>query len=248
MFRVLNTFSVSDANSKEVLHGIQAFVQYFFGCRECSHNFHKMAVTIDNYVNNSADAILWLWRAHNKANARLKGDITEDPHNPKVQFPTEQQCPHCRNERDSDQWDETEVLKYLRTHYGLDNIRASQTLEQQNDNKLVQLPHRGRIKIQKPDFLKNWSLSKFEESLEKYESENARATAVNERVEKMRKREQETRTKLRPITGESWEMSQMDISVCVMVYITVVLVLVLCYYFFILRRRQKYVNKVKLRV
>ncbi|XP_014671812.1 PREDICTED: sulfhydryl oxidase 1-like [Priapulus caudatus] len=236
-----------NADPREVLYGIQAFVQYFFGCRECSSNFHKMAVTIDGYVNTSADAVMWLWQAHNRANARLAGDITEDPQHPKVQFPTAIQCARCHG--DGGVWDRAEVLVYLRSHYGIANIHLDDnhpypSLQQQHREEAIQLPMRKRIKIEKPDYLKDWGLQRF------------RATAGGEaalaesaqRWERIRRREVETRTELRALHGSSggtWDMTSIDISLCAMVYITVVAVLVLCYYFFILRRKQKYVQPLR---
>ena len=46
-------------------------------------------------VDSPQAAVLWLWQAHNKANARLSGDPTEDPRHPKVQFPGAELCPKC---------------------------------------------------------------------------------------------------------------------------------------------------------
>ena len=46
------------------------------------------------------DSVLWLWKAHNDANIRLKGDPqTDDPVYPKTVFPDEQFCPKCMIEK-----------------------------------------------------------------------------------------------------------------------------------------------------
>ena len=63
---------------------IADYVQQFFGCRRCAHHFQMMASFIDRDVTSREDAVLWLWQAHNQANGRLAGTITEDPQYPKV--------------------------------------------------------------------------------------------------------------------------------------------------------------------
>lgn len=39
--------------------------------------------------------VLWFWELHNDVNARLAGDITEDPEFPKRQVPIYEDCPQC---------------------------------------------------------------------------------------------------------------------------------------------------------
>ena len=69
---------------------MQSFIEEFFSCRECARHFGqaieggKALEDIENYN----DAVLLLWRVHNKANLRLAGDISEDPTFPKQVFPS----------------------------------------------------------------------------------------------------------------------------------------------------------------
>jgi thiol oxidase len=69
------------------------------------------------YPNSS---VLWLWKAHNKANLRLKGDASEDPKFPKDLFPKISQCSECYET--SSQFNEKTVFNYLLKHYSSDNI------------------------------------------------------------------------------------------------------------------------------
>lgn len=110
-----------DFDPKEVLTSVRDYVQNFLGCRECAQHFVQMAASIVN-VTDTKDVVMWLWRAHNKVNKRLAGDITEDPRHPKVQFPTIWMCPTCRTEVNPNTqeiiWNESEVLEFLRRFYG----------------------------------------------------------------------------------------------------------------------------------
>lgn len=74
-----------------------------------------------NEVESHASAIMWLWMAHNEVNKRLSGDTTEDPEYPKVQFPTQEHCPICRNSDNS--WNYPEVLQYMKVVYNRLSVR-----------------------------------------------------------------------------------------------------------------------------
>jgi len=71
-------------------------------------------------VTNDDEQILWLWEAHNYVNKQLAGDSTEDPKFPKIQFPSERDCPKCRN--NATEWRTEEVLHYLKGIYTLKNL------------------------------------------------------------------------------------------------------------------------------
>lgn len=105
----------------EILKRTVGYIKNFFGCTYCARHFQDMAKNIDKEVQTRDDAILWLWQAHNKANKRLHGDTSEDPIHPKIQFPSEELCPSCRD--DKGEWKEDTVLRFLKDHYGLHNIR-----------------------------------------------------------------------------------------------------------------------------
>lgn len=111
---------------KEVLLAIRGYVKYFFGCRECSENFLKRSIHIEELVHSPGSGVLFLWKSHNRANYFLAGDLTEDPLHPKVQFPTAEQCPLCHRPDvaggSESVFDEKEVLVFLQKMYTRRNL------------------------------------------------------------------------------------------------------------------------------
>ncbi|XP_075229381.1 sulfhydryl oxidase 1-like [Lycorma delicatula] len=101
--------------AQEVLNAMVGYIKYFFGCTDCSEHFQQMAVTMPGNVSTVDSSILWLWQAHNAANSRLAGDVTEDPEHKKIQFPSVQTCPKCRD--DNQDWVFSEVLEFLKSMY-----------------------------------------------------------------------------------------------------------------------------------
>ena len=61
---------------------------------------------VEREVDSHEMAVLWLWKAHNKANKRLSGDLTDDRAFPKEIFPNRQHCSQCFDEQalGSDLW------------------------------------------------------------------------------------------------------------------------------------------------
>jgi len=103
----------------DVLLAVRGYVKHFFGCEECRKNFLRGARHIDDAVVSDRDAVLFLWRSHNKANDRLHRDVTEDPQHPKVQFPDRVQCPGCHgtSKNGSAAWNEDKVFEFLLRMY-----------------------------------------------------------------------------------------------------------------------------------
>lgn len=92
-----------DVEGKEALSVIARYVQTFFGCEECVNNFRNEVKAVhlapDPTAINGA-ASLELWKLHNSVNDRLGSDLADesnDPGHPKVEFPSREQCPACRN-------------------------------------------------------------------------------------------------------------------------------------------------------
>ncbi len=112
---------------KEVLVAMREYVRHFLGCRECANHFTTMASNVENEIANEEQQVLWLWRGHNNVNQRLKGDDSEDPRHPKIQFPSKEACPDCKKLRHSpygttEVFDNSKVLEYLQNFYSADNI------------------------------------------------------------------------------------------------------------------------------
>ena len=109
----------------EVISAVRGYVEHFLGCRECADNFGRGASHLlggrrsARFLSERDGAVMWLWRAHNRANHHLRDDITEDPTHPKVQFPIPASCPACHH---GSSWNESAVLQYLIGYYGAANV------------------------------------------------------------------------------------------------------------------------------
>lgn len=132
LFHYLTIQSANDPYASDPLDALRAiygYVKHFFGCTECAQHFQTMAEKYHIWrVSSKDDAVIWLWNAHNQVNARLVGDITEDPAHPKIQFPSERDCKKCRNELnidDSIRWNNVAVLDFLKEYYATSNLSRS---------------------------------------------------------------------------------------------------------------------------
>lgn len=117
---------------------IRGYVKSFFSCLECSKHFYSMSKNVEHEVHSHDEAILWLWRAHNKVNKRLSKEPSTDPHYPKIAYPPKDLCTECAYDKTGDgniwndnpsTWKKDIVLNYLKAHYGVYNIRLSDTEE-----------------------------------------------------------------------------------------------------------------------
>ena len=81
-------------------------------------------------VHKPEDVFMYLWKAHNIVNARLKGRDTEDPKFPKFQFPAKFLCSNCTSETAPD---EATTKEFLLNYYS--NIRPFT----QQDNLITKL-------------------------------------------------------------------------------------------------------------
>ncbi|CAG5127012.1 unnamed protein product [Candidula unifasciata] len=111
-----------DIRADEVLLAVRDYMKDFFGCQECSRNFLWLTRSIKTKVVNHKAAVLWLWESHNSVNQRLHGDPSEDPKFPKIEFPSENMCPHCRVRTfpatgSTWSWDTTRVMEFLVKFY-----------------------------------------------------------------------------------------------------------------------------------
>jgi len=118
-------------NAVEVLLAVRGYIKHFFGCEECRKNFLRGAAHLDDVVFSDKDAVLFLWRSHNRANHWLRRDVTEDPQHPKVQFPNLSQCPTCHktSANGSVVWEEDSVYEFLQSMYsGASIVRDSESV------------------------------------------------------------------------------------------------------------------------
>ena len=121
------------------LGGIKAFVRSYFTCSECRDHFIKMTETSADFsrARDKSQAIVWMWWAHNRVNARLAIEESEghsgDPFFPKRIYPDENRCPQCfkdtpfgqrdaffdheENEYNFAGWKVRSVVRYLKDFY-----------------------------------------------------------------------------------------------------------------------------------
>jgi len=121
--------NMGEGDPKEVLNAMLKYINNFFGCTECARHFDRAldgGKIIEQEVETYNDSVLLLWRAHNQANRRLSGDISEDPVYPKLEFPAKEFCTGCYNgHRGTNLWDEYERLKvveFLKNMYSKEKL------------------------------------------------------------------------------------------------------------------------------
>ncbi|CAB3399739.1 unnamed protein product [Caenorhabditis bovis] len=99
------------------LQSIRDWVGSFFGCMHCRDHFLRMTTNtfkLEANVRRPEDVYLYLWKAHNQVNARLRGRETEDPKFPKYQFPAQFLCQECYS---NGKLDENNVQPFLLEYY-----------------------------------------------------------------------------------------------------------------------------------
>jgi len=115
------TKGMSDPGS-QWLETIKNFISHYFQCGDCASHFVSYVEDAKD-VKSKKDAVLWLWRTHNKVNKRLAeeqdGTESADPEFPHVQWPTREMCEDCRLKGD-DSWDEDRVYNFLVEFYAGD--------------------------------------------------------------------------------------------------------------------------------
>lgn len=137
MWTMFHTLTVAEADvasrlpkgwlsRSRVLIAMRDYLGSFFGCSECSHNFVAMAAALNLTAAAVGDeSILWLWTAHNHANARLRGARSEDPEHRKQQYPPVELCATCfqtAGNNGSQAWSVDNVVSYLKSHYSWSSI------------------------------------------------------------------------------------------------------------------------------
>ena len=94
--------------TRDAMAAIRAVVAHFFGCETCKDHFLEMYDTCAHgRCDAAADASLWLWRAHNAVNVRVKGGAD-------FEWPSPESCAQCKKDAS---WDEARVKVFLRRSY-----------------------------------------------------------------------------------------------------------------------------------
>lgn len=223
---------------QEVLLAMRAYITNFFGCQECRENFNRGAVHIETKVTTADDAILFLWRAHNRANYNLKGDPSEDPTHPKLQFPSPELCPQCHLPPKPDanapqQWAEPEVLKFLQRIYSRDNIVQDAVSEDRYADMVEEEERKA-----KPG--KDWRDVKLHLNRTQVRDVDL-PLDINDKVEKWKKMEYDTRYKQigSGEYGGGFGMNGTDLSICILFYIICTLIIILLCFHFTVQKRMR---------
>ncbi|KAK6196017.1 hypothetical protein SNE40_001322 [Patella caerulea] len=233
---------------KEVIHAIAGYMKYFFGCAECTENFLKMAASADKDLRKKKDMVIWLWSAHNKANKRLHGDLSEDPEYPKIQFPSPEACPKCYS-ADSKPWNPTwktdEVLRFLVEMYRAKNIITSVPDDQADLNRLS---YRKGIKSPAEEKSLDWwekrlrgqDLKKLREIRERKKNKLSGKSGYfkNESVDK-----EVMSNHISPRLRTNWSLSSVDLGMCMAFYVICAIIVLMLYYHFTIRTKYKPICK-----
>ncbi|KAK7095394.1 hypothetical protein V1264_006806 [Littorina saxatilis] len=253
LFHVLtvaaNNQQSSAVNALEVPMAIRGYMEHFFGCSECSQHFIQMASTLEKDIHRPADAVLWLWAAHNKANKRLHGDDSEDPQHPKIQFPSAQDCPECHKPpSDSDYvpgWNSSAVASFLGKFYGKENI-IQDALTLAGD-----AAEGSRSGKEEMDWWEkkqgDGDLKKIQEQHEQKKRRKAANFALGDQVpaEKLRLEINDLPAvdyhsqRGSGLLISRWGFSRLDFGVCMVFYVMCAAIIVILYYHFIVQRKFK---------
>jgi len=250
LFHVLSV-AAADANAeiadenvggREVVETMAQYITNFFGCRECASHFEDMITEdLDDSVQSYDDVILWLWKAHNKVNDRLKGASSEDPQAPKIQFPDIETCLSCRIEGNQAAWHYLNVKRFLKNYYrnitgAQKKLNASSGVKNTKDVKSKKMSGIESIEgsVVKPNY-RPGEVAKIKKQ-HRERRKQARALVDHLDVEKLRQRERETRRRSNVGSSGVLGFTDWDVRICFGAYGFCAIVLVLLYLIYVDRR------------
>ncbi|XP_063172288.1 sulfhydryl oxidase 2 [Candoia aspera] len=226
-------------NPRAVLQIMQRYVQDFFGCRACAQHFAEMARPSLDSVKTWDEAVLWLWEKHNVVNARLAGDLSEDPKFPKVQWPTPAICPAChKGARSAPAWNQAQVLQFLKQHYSSHNIADTYVEEAGIDERegqggraaVKKEPPREGDKGQDPEKSLDSKPKGSDNSIAKQDPmRDPGPRAAGSVVDQERKQ---------AVSFLGIGFSNIDMSLCIVLYVASSLFLMIMFFFFRVRSRR----------
>ncbi|CAB1434425.1 unnamed protein product [Pleuronectes platessa] len=118
-----------ESEAAPVLQVMRRYIRTFFGCEQCGRHFEQAASLSVDAVRDGGQQVLWLWNQHNMVNERLAGSLSDDPLFPKAAWPSPVLCASCHEEKDGVHvWNQDNVLRFLRRHYGVSNLSPKYTL------------------------------------------------------------------------------------------------------------------------
>lgn len=157
------------------------------------------------------------------------GDLSEDPRFPKVQWPTPDVCPACHDEvKGLHTWNKAQVLQFLKQHYGTANILYTSTDSQAGPEEQIPQAERetSSLKKQEDKFL----------GPEKQLDPKRRAKDLPKGDEGQRASVEEEMKKAVSFLGIGF--SNLDMSLCIVLYVASSLFLMIMYFFFRMRSKR----------
>ena len=123
----------------QTMHAIRLYVSTFFGCADCVSHFGNMSARMEEEMGGMPAkhtqrerAVLWLWQAHNRVNARLAAEPDPLDEYLKVEWPLPALCASCHEVAFSQrgtaaqhghvlrQWRHDQVVRQLHRAYCLE--------------------------------------------------------------------------------------------------------------------------------
>lgn len=223
-----------EVEAAPVLQVMRRYIRTFFGCEVCGRHFEQAASESLDSVQSREQQILWLWRTHNKVNNRLAGSLSDDPLFPKSPWPSTSLCSSCHEEKNGVHvWNHDNVLHFLRHHYGATNLSPRYSLTPP------------RLPAPPPEHA---------QSSQPGEEEPRRGGG---REEEPRHGKQVVREEQREVLvrsgGSVWILGSLgfnsvDMSLCVLLYVSSCLFLMLLFFFFKVRSRRWKLRTARLHV
>ncbi|KAM8796558.1 sulfhydryl oxidase 2 [Eudromia elegans] len=242
-------------NPQVVLQIMRRYIQHFFGCQACAQHFEEMAKESMDSVRTLDKAVLWLWEKHNVVNNRLAGDLSEDPKFPKVQWPTPDLCPACHEEiKGLHSWNEDQVLLFMKNHYNNENILYKYT-EGQTDPNEVELGDTGETKDK--NLVKKTSGNKENKVLDQENEQDSKFKVLDKLIEnhapvkdrgKSAVESADHKETKQSVSFLGIGFSNIDMSLCVVLYVASSLFLMIMYFFFRMRSKRWKVKYYRLSV
>ncbi|GFR79268.1 sulfhydryl oxidase [Elysia marginata] len=248
----------SRSDPREVLLAIRGYMKHFFGCSQCSQHFLEMSQSVRSEVTSHTQSILWLWRRHNQVNERLRGDQSEDPKFPKLQFPPETLCAACKSAGGLE-WDKGKVLEFLIGFYSQAGIffpEDLQSFQREGDTSNID-----SNKDSLGDITKGQELDWWENKQEDKDLKHVRELRLRRRNRKRAlgqgslyragerlslSKDEMVRARQKVSTVRSlWGLTDIDLSMCVVFYILSTLIILLLYHHFIIRRHMNPCKAIK---
>ncbi|XP_073169859.1 sulfhydryl oxidase 2 isoform X6 [Lepidochelys kempii] len=235
-------------NPQVVLQIMRRYIQHFFGCKACAQHFEEMAKESMESVKTLDKAVLWLWEKHNVVNDRLAGmggDPSEDPKFPKVPWPTPDLCPECHDEiKGLHSWNEAQVLQFLKHHYHHENILYKYAEGQVNANEI----ELGDVRERKDKNLpKKMSGDKEDKILDQQNMLDSKSKVLDKLITNNGPVKDRGKNAIESVIHKETKpsvsflgigFSNIDMSLCVVLYVASSLFLMIMYFFFRMRSKR----------